>query len=174
MTPLTDQERTRRFWARVHKTESCWLWTGSQSAGGYGRMRWPGLPHAMCAHRISYLLSVGPIPEGMEIDHLCFNPRCVRPDHLEPVTSKENVRRARVVNPVKNPQFGKCELCKRGHDLAANAMAIPGGRRCRLCFRASMRLQARRKRGSKKFYPSASDEATRLLLAEKKEDGCVF
>ena len=72
----------------------CWLWMGTVTAGGadpYGRF-WNG--RMAYAHRVSFELFKGPIPEGLVIDHLCRTPACVRPEHLEAVTPKENTRRA--------------------------------------------------------------------------------
>lgn len=84
MTTILD-----RFWAKVEKRDDgCWFWTGSKLPAGYGHFA-KGL-----AHRWSYEQFVGPIPEGLTIDHLCVNPSCVNPEHMEPVTASENSRRA--------------------------------------------------------------------------------
>ena len=83
-----------RFWAKVRKTDGCWLWTGSHNGLGYGTIRSVG--RKMYVHRYSYELLVGPIPAGLELDHLCRVPGCVNPDHLEPVTHAENLRRGRL------------------------------------------------------------------------------
>lgn len=94
----TDDPRPsveERFWSKVVEIDgdgSCWLWTAAKSGKGYGcvvidRRRYP-------AHRVAYEMFVGPIPEGLEIDHLCRVRNCVNPAHLEPVTHAENVRRA--------------------------------------------------------------------------------
>lgn len=82
-----------RFWAYVpdRPDDGCWLWTGHTN-GSYG-VFWDGERHRL-THRFAYELVLGPIPEGLVLDHLCRTPRCVRPDHLEPVTQQENVRRA--------------------------------------------------------------------------------
>jgi hypothetical protein len=76
----------RTFWARVSRIPGqCWEWLGPKDWHGYGR-------HSnFVAHRIAYELAVGPIPLGLVIDHLCRNPSCVNPEHLEPVTNKVNV-----------------------------------------------------------------------------------
>ena len=81
-----------RLWAKVDKSGDCWIWTGCRIRHGYGRISGPGRK-PLLAHRVAYELTYGPIPDGLELDHLCRNPSCVRPDHLEPVTHLENVRR---------------------------------------------------------------------------------
>jgi HNH endonuclease len=78
-----------RFWEKVEQGEGCWLWTGAIDRG-YGQFVWNGRKRA---HRVAYELIIGPIPEGLELDHLCRNKSCVRPEHLEPVTKAENIRR---------------------------------------------------------------------------------
>ncbi len=79
-----------RFWAKVEFTDTCWLWTGALDKGGYGFFQ------NKRAHRMSYEWAKGPIPAGLQLDHLCFVRNCVYPDHLEPVTAKENTRRMRI------------------------------------------------------------------------------
>lgn len=82
-----------RLLKHVIKTDSCWIWTGATRGKGYGMMSL-GSKNSISAHRFSYELFVGSIPEGMQIDHLCMNKLCVNPKHLEPVDNKENQRRA--------------------------------------------------------------------------------
>lgn len=77
------------FWAKVQKTESCWNWTGSTSTVGYGQLRVAG--RILWAHRMSYERVNGPIPAGMQIDHICHNRLCVNPDHLRVATKKQNM-----------------------------------------------------------------------------------
>jgi HNH endonuclease len=81
-----------RFWAKVDKTESCWLWTGAL-AKGYGQFGGTRKQRIQ-AHRWAYQELVGSIPEGLELDHLCRVRRCVNPAHLEPVTHSVNIMRS--------------------------------------------------------------------------------
>ena len=112
-----------RFWAKVDATspDGCWPWTAAVSKNGYGNLA------GLSAHRVSYELNVGSIPEGLQIDHLCRNTRCVRPDHLEPVTGLENMRR----------RYAYVTHCKRGHEYTPeNTYRKPDGcRDCRACIR---------------------------------------
>lgn len=92
---LTQDER---FWQKVERTDSCWLWLGAKNDKGYGQLCRTGARNGeparlIYAHRVSYELMIGLIPEGLVIDHLCRNASCVNPAHLEAVTFTENVRR---------------------------------------------------------------------------------
>lgn len=131
-----------RFWSYVTKTEGCWLWTGKIEATGYGRF-WDG-QSSVGAHRFSYELLVGPIPDGLTLDHLCHNRdpscpngsaclhrRCVRPGHLEPATRQENNLRG---NSYSGRNARKTH-CPQGHPYdEANTYWYKGWRKCRICL----------------------------------------
>jgi hypothetical protein len=120
--PLAD-----RLWSRVDKRgpDECWEWMGGHNGHGYASI---GITSnsRIYVHRLAYELEVGPIPDGLEIDHLCSNRLCVNPAHLEPVTRQENQRRyAETVTH-----------CKHGHPFdEANTYRQPitGKRECRRC-----------------------------------------
>jgi len=116
-----------RFWAKIDKDGPvpdyaphlgpCWIWTGYITDDGYG-----GKALGVPAHVAAYVEIVGPVPDGLELDHLCRVHACCNPAHLEPVTHAENMRRCRK------------PLCGRGHDYEANLYVSPQGQRqCRAC-----------------------------------------
>ena len=109
--------------------DDCWEWTSFKDEDGYGGVWLNG--RTARAHRVMYELLVGPIPDGLQLDHLCRNKACVRPDHLEPVTLAENVRRAADTKT----------HCPQGHAYAGpNLYVYPNGSRaCRICARAKTR-----------------------------------
>jgi len=143
MTP--DKTWPGRFWVKVDKTDGCWLWTGcmTKPAGknGYGQIRLDG--RMQVAHRIAYELLVGPIPDGLDLDHLCRTRLCVNPAHLEPVTPYENLRRGE--SPAARHM--RKTHCNRGHELAGDNLCIVNGgksRRCKRCKRDNERARRNR------------------------------
>jgi len=123
-----------RFWARVTPTTdgSCWIWQGRPSSTGYGKLGAENNRGSMLyAHRVSYEIHNGPIPDGLQIDHLCRVPMCVNPDHLEAVTPAVNTMRAR---PFRTKQQRRRTHCQRGHSLHdAVVVKRSEGRQQRLC-----------------------------------------
>ena len=145
---------TKRFWAKVQipNENGCLNWLGAKTKAGYGEMtigsRTDGSQTTVYAHRFVYELLIGPIPEGLEIDHLCRNRPCVNVLHMEPVTTRENGRRG--IKGVLTTH------CPRGHPYdEANTYRWPsgyGGRKCRAC-RAARRL-ARQTRLTSPDHPA--------------------
>ena len=127
-----------RFLDKVHKTNTCWLWTGACNNKGYGQFEYHGRP--VLAHRWAYEHWVGSIPEGLELDHLCRNPICVNFDHLEAVTHRENVRRGNAGKITGARQLAKTH-CPQGHPYSGDNLYLRpgGGRACWICKRNSLR-----------------------------------
>ena len=120
----------RHFWQKVNETDSCWLWTGSVDKRGYGQVRLGPRPGRLVySHRLSYEMLVGSIPDGLEIDHLCRVHLCCNPEHLEPVTHAENMRRG------KGNGYREKTHCVRGHEFTPEntRRCGPNGRNCIAC-----------------------------------------
>lgn len=125
-----------RFWAKVDKGDGsgCWEWRGAKQPNGYGSFA-VGHNRVKRAHRVAFELVVGPIHTGLEIDHLCRNPACVRPDHLEPVTKLENITRSAMAR--------HRDVCRNGHRYTDENTYHYGRQRfCRTCNRLSHRRAA--------------------------------
>lgn len=126
-------------------TESgCWLWTASCDGKGYGQLSNTvgATPQHLRAHRVAYEIHKGLIPDGMTLDHLCRVRSCVNPDHLEPVTRKENILRGvapSALNAVKTH-------CPHGHpyNKVNTYITTVGGKDCRACGRLAWEKPNRR------------------------------
>lgn len=105
-----------RFWSKVAKGADCWRWTGAPNAQGYGAISYGGKRRT--AHRVSYEMNVGPIPDGMQIDHACRERLCVNPDHLRIVTDGENKQNLAAYATSKSGLRGVTYYPKRGKWLA--------------------------------------------------------
>lgn len=129
-----------RFWYQVERTDGCWKWLGSKTPEGYGKIQWSAKT-TVGAHRLAYVLLKGPIPNGFTIDHLCRNPSCVNPDHLEAVTLRENILRG--TGPTANQ--ARQTHCLRGHEFTPHNTAMQGNRRrCLECRRIRDNARPRR------------------------------
>lgn len=140
MRKAPTQEKTlARFWGKVNKTETCWLWIGAGDALGYGRFYFNG--HLMLAHRFSYELAKGAVPIGLQLDHLWRVPACVNPDHLEAVTQSVNLKRG-LTGKVNNPST-LATHCPHGHpyDELNTHVNRQGKRECRACHRENTRIR---------------------------------
>ena len=126
-----------RLWPKATNVggEGCWLWTASMFKDGYGKFR-VGDTHKR-AHRVAYEIMVGPIPDGLQIDHLCRNRACINPKHLEAVTGMVNFLRGESLG-ARAIRTGKC---MKGH---SNWRQYKRARYCRECDR--IRTAAKRAR----------------------------
>lgn len=140
--------KSNRFWGKVDKRGSneCWPWLGRLNPKGYGSF---DTPHgSSLAHRVAYVLSIGPIPEGFTLDHVrargCTRRDCCNPAHLEPVTQRVNVLRGDGL-PAQN---ARKTHCPRGHvyDFEVRKKSGDKHRGCRACFRAANLVAVRRHR----------------------------
>ena len=132
----TDTPTPERVTLRL---DACWHWPGNRNPPGYGRV--PVQGYVRPAHRVIYEAARGPIEAGKELDHLCRNRACVNPDHLEPVTHAENVRRA--VSGRANAETCRNDL----HPWPASAVLRSGKYRCFPCERAASHERYLRRKG---------------------------
>lgn len=185
-----------RFWAYVNRDvleDQCWEWTGALSDGyGYFK-RAVGLePRMVKAHRYAYTYLLGEIPEGLVLDHLCRNRKCVNPLHLEPVTNEENILRGES-GPARN---ARKTHCPQGHpyDELNTYTHTSGWRQCKTCRNEAVRKynqkpenkaarQARMNSGvgkggyqkSRTHCPKGHEytEANTMIEKAKKPDGSI-
>jgi len=131
-----------RLMAKVSVDDNgCWLWVGATAPNGYGHF---GVERrTVSTHRWSYEYHMGPMPDGLQIDHLCRVRSCCNPAHLEPVTPRENTMRGETITAAHAAQTH----CKRGHEFTEeNTIPVPKGRSCRECGRTRSREYIRAKR----------------------------
>ena len=143
---ISDEDRARIERSYRLDANGCWISTLTQNGNGYTQicLKVDGQRRMVLTHRASYVAFVGPIPDGLVLDHLCRNRACINPDHLEAVTQSVNVLRGERTYELKSE-------CKQGHPFdAANTYARPDGRgrQCRTCVRTSSREYKRRNRAA--------------------------
>jgi hypothetical protein len=148
-------------------TSPCWLWQLGLTPTGYAKTFIAGFGKNTRVHRASYAIFVGPIPDGLTIDHLCRVKHCCNPAHLEPVTDEENRRRA-IANGLVVGRFVRQTHCKHGHELVGENVRTSknGNRFCVICHRARhrkyMREWSRKRRTAlRPFHPKGADHCVR-------------
>jgi len=123
----------------------CWVWTGARMTGDYGKVHWQG--SLIGVHRVMWELLVGPIPAGLDIDHMCRNHPCCNPEHLVPATTKVN-----------RGWKGDRTRCPHGHLFdETNTYWWRGHRLCRTCRRIQQRAFKARRRHLRSAQPSVID-----------------
>lgn len=143
MKGIKSMTPEQRFWMKVDKQENgCWVWTAAKFQWNKYGMFVMGRKNKV-AHRVAYEWKNGPVPVGLELDHLCRNRQCVNPDHLEAVTHQENCRRAHSPTAART-------ACPSGHpyDEKNTYVRDNGWRGCRIChYNANLRFLARQEQG---------------------------
>lgn len=154
MTRLVFRDMSDRLMTHIvlNPATGCWHWTGYVRKAGYGiiNIRRNGKNYPRHAHRVAYETFRGPVPEGMQVDHLCRRRDCINPSHMEVVTPGENTRRG-IVAEVQRQRHAKRTHCKNGHLLSADNVyqghckGFPA-RGCKICRKAAdQRFRAKRR-----------------------------
>lgn len=153
-----DPRLPERFWNNVttDPETGCWNWTAAKDRLGYGRIGRPKHGGTRLSHRHAFLVLVGPIESRLVLDHLCRNPSCCNPAHLEPVTQGENLRRSPTIGTKKNAP----PCCPSGHEFtedntlykqATDRHGNPRRHRiCKTCNRRACSEYGKRRRANKK------------------------
>lgn len=178
---IHDERMLSRFWAKVDKSDGCWMWTAAKKQYGYGVFNAGG--KFVLAHRFAYELLVGEIPNGLMCCHHCDTPSCVNPAHIFLGTNKDNAadrdKKNRLILPVES-QF-KCKpSCKYGHEYTPENTYIHTGRQgkpfrgCLICQRRNIALAAAKKKAATKLAKEAKRLEREVMLeaalATKKEN----
>lgn len=166
-----------RFWSKVDKNGPiperrpelgpCWIWKPSPSPTKYGyfALRRNSKRLNVLAHRWGYETFVGPIPEGLHIDHLCRTPACVRGTHLEPVTPGENTKRGDA--PVM--KLWRAGICGKGHSMDDAYQLASGARACRTCSLEKQRAERQDPASHRHRLMKKPDAKFRHLTPEQRE-----
>ena len=165
-----------RFWKKVNRSSTCWLWLGARGGGRpdapyntYGIFRYRGKNTQ--AHRLSWIIANGGIPDGLMVLHRCDTPLCVRPDHLFLGTQSENMKDAAAK---KRLWQSRTTHCPQGHPYSEeNTIVRPGGwRYCRICRREKDRISKKSKYVPGGMTPEQKERRNaraRALRAERRE-----
>ena len=149
-----------RFWdyVEVRASGACWPWKGHVSGNGYARMGVGG--KAFQAHRLAYFYCVGPIPDGLVVDHQCNRRDCVNPNHLRAMTHEENVRRPALARTT----------CPNGHRFTDSNTYIDGrgARVCRICKQKNLTSTRRSKNQHLRRFTDEQEIAIAREHAEGK------
>lgn len=171
---MIDKEKIEEFIferAIPEPNTGCWIWTLGVNKNGYGKLKKNG--KSLFAHRYVYEAMIGRIPNGMQIDHVCAMVCCVNPAHLEPVTCRENIRRAQKRNPESRVRLGKISQkrrdarthCPHGHPYSGDNVRIASNKQrvCKTCMRERMR----RRRHPEKLKRDSEKQKKQLTLNNK-------
>jgi len=164
--PQVTKTLAQRFAEKVKlgaRSKDCWEWTARRDTGGYGVLK-SGRKNRR-AHRISYEMFVGPVPEGLQLDHLCRVRHCVNPEHLEPVTQRVNSLRSNGVSAAN----AKKTHCKRGHPFSGENLLVTnkGTRQCRAC-RPLHDTANRKRRAARRLAALSSPPVVGKAVADVK------
>lgn len=153
--PKTTKSLIERLDEKIDKSGDCWIWTGWKNDKGYGNIVIDGRRRR--THIVSYELHVGDVPTGLELDHLCRNRACVKPEHLEAVTHQVNIARGMILK--------RLDYCQRGHKLDdansyywVNKNTGNHERQCRICKSVANRAHYERS----KLKPQSGSKGNKL------------